>query len=109
MIGRGEVRAETKALSQVERRILRSLGVRIGAFSLYMPGLLRPKARTLAQAIACRQAPGWRPPTDALSPMPAQKPEAWALGAYGLRAVRDLAVPVEALERLDELLRAGVP
>jgi ATP-dependent RNA helicase SUPV3L1/SUV3 len=30
------------------------------------------------------------------------------LSAHGLRAVRGLAVPVERLERLDELLRAGV-
>ncbi|HEX2816431.1 MAG TPA: phosphonate-binding protein, partial [Phenylobacterium sp.] len=29
------------------------------------------------------------------------------LAAFGLRAVRSLAVPVEQLERLDDLLRAG--
>ncbi|WP_296596437.1 helicase-related protein, partial [Phenylobacterium sp.] len=44
VLDRAEVAADTRALSQVERRMLRSLGVRIGAFSLYLPGLLRPEA-----------------------------------------------------------------
>ena len=87
-------------------RALRSLGVRIGAFSLYMPALLRPEARALAQAILARAAGGWRPPADQLSRLPAATPPARVLAAYGLRAVRGLAVPVEQLERLDEALRA---
>src|SRR5581483_6260488 len=42
LLDRAAVRAEVRALSQQERRTLRSLGVRIGAFSLFMPGLLKP-------------------------------------------------------------------
>jgi ATP-dependent RNA helicase SUPV3L1/SUV3 len=105
VLDRAEVREETRALSQVERRMLRSLGVRIGAFSIYMPGLLKPDARALTQAIACREAPGWCPPGTALSRLPEPRPTARALSAYGLRAVRGYAAPVEQLERLDELLR----
>jgi ATP-dependent RNA helicase SUPV3L1/SUV3 len=108
VLDRAEVRSETRALSQVERRTLRSLGVRIGAFSLFLPALLKPEARALLQAVTVREAPEWRPPNETLSRLPEPAPAARALSAYGLRAVRSLAVPVEQLERLDELLRAGV-
>jgi ATP-dependent RNA helicase SUPV3L1/SUV3 len=107
VLDRGAVRGEVKALSQQERRTLRSLGVKIGAFSLYMPGLLKPAARTLTQAFAARGADPWRPPPDEVSVLPVQTPAPRTLAAFGLRAVRGLAVPVEQLERLDELLRAA--
>jgi ATP-dependent RNA helicase SUPV3L1/SUV3 len=108
VLDRAAVRAETKALSQVERRVLRSLGVRIGAFSLFLPGLLKPDARALAQAIVARETPDWRPPPSGIGTTPEPAPSARTLSAYGLRAVRGHAVPVEQLERLDELLRSGV-
>jgi ATP-dependent RNA helicase SUPV3L1/SUV3 len=107
VLDRAEVREETRALSQVERRALRSLGVRIGTFSLYLPGLLRPEARALAQALVERETGGWRPPAGAVSPLPEPPPPARVLAAYGLRAVRRLAAPVEQLERLEELLAKG--
>ncbi len=106
VLDRAEVREETRALSQVERRVLRGLGVRIGAFSLFMPGLLKPGARALAQAIAIRETPGWRPTAGAVSKAP-ENVSPRTLSAHGQRLVRDLAVPVEQLERLDELMRAG--
>ena len=108
VLDRAQVRAEARALSQVERRMLRGLGVKLGAFSVYMPALLRPDARALTQALAARDVPSWRPAADKPSRLPAQTPSPRALAAFGLRAVRAWAVPVEQLERLDELLRAGV-
>jgi ATP-dependent RNA helicase SUPV3L1/SUV3 len=72
-----------------------------------MPGLLEPDARALTQTLAAREAGGWRPPADAVAPLPAQVPPPRALAAFGLRAVRGLAVPVAQLEQLDELLRAA--
>jgi ATP-dependent RNA helicase SUPV3L1/SUV3 len=108
VLDRADVREEIKALSQVERRALRGLGVRIGAFSIYLPALLKPDARALTQALALRETPHWRPAGGGLSRLPQPAPAARALSAYGLRAVRGLAVPVEQLERLDELLREGV-
>ncbi|WP_372784561.1 helicase-related protein [Phenylobacterium sp.] len=108
VLDRAQVRAETRTLSQVERRMLRGLGVKLGAFSVYMPGLLRPEARALTQALAAREVPGWRPAADKPSRLPAQAPSPRALAAFGLRAVGGLAAPVEQLERLDELLRTGV-
>ncbi len=104
VLDRRLVETDLKALSQAERRSLRMLGVRIGAFSLYMPGLLTPEGLAFAQAMA---GGAWRPPVQALSRLPVPAPSARAMAARGLRAVGSLAAPVEQLERLDELLRAG--
>ena len=106
VLERAQVRAEIKALSQVERRMLRSFGVRLGAFSLFLPALLKPQARSLAQAFAARETPDWKPRADGPSPLPAGAAPR-SLSAHGLLAAGGLAVPVEQLERLDELLRAA--
>jgi ATP-dependent RNA helicase SUPV3L1/SUV3 len=106
ILDRAQVRAEVKALSQVERRALRGLGVRIGAFALFMPGLLKREALALAQALAARETLDWRPAAEGPSPLPVGV-QCRALSAYGLMAVGGLAVPVLALERLDEFLRAA--
>ena len=79
--------------------------MKIGAFSIFLPSLLSPRARLFHAAFAGDQA--WRPPHDRLSPLPSPSPGARALSAYGLRAVGKFAAPVEALEQLDELLRAA--
>jgi ATP-dependent RNA helicase SUPV3L1/SUV3 len=107
VLDRAEVRGEIKALSPAERRALRGLGVRIGAFSVWLPALMKPQARMLTQALALREAPHWRPSATALNPLPQPAPSPRAMSAYGLRAVRGYAAPVEQLERLDELLRGG--
>jgi ATP-dependent RNA helicase SUPV3L1/SUV3 len=107
IMDRRVVEAEIRALSQGERRALKSLGVRFGAFSLFLPELLRPEARDFARAFANLAAPDWRPKADAPTPLPDPAPPATALAAWGLRAVAGLAVPVEALERLDALIRAA--
>ncbi len=104
LLDRRVVEADLKALSQAERRSLRSLGVRIGAFSLFMPGLLEPEALAFAQAMV---GGAWRPPLDALSRLPTPAPDPRVLAARGLRAVGAFAAPVAQLEALDELLRAG--
>jgi ATP-dependent RNA helicase SUPV3L1/SUV3 len=106
VIDRQPVRAEAKALSPVERRTLKSFGVRLGAFSLYLPALLKPSAQALLQAFARLEAPDLR--TSATpAPLPSPAPSAVALAAFGQRAVGRHAVSVEQLERLDELLRAA--
>ena len=104
LIDRKPVETDLKALSQAERRSLRELGVRIGAFSLYMPSLLRPEALAFAAAMTRGD---WRPATDAISRLPSPAPDGRALAARGLRAVGGLAVPALRLELLDEKLRAG--
>ena len=108
VLDRVQVRAEARALSQVERRALKALGVRLGAFSLYLPALLRPDAAALLRIFAIRETPHWRPAADGPSPLPHSRPPPAALAAFGLRAVGRLAVPVEQLERLDALMRSAV-
>ena len=44
--------ARIRLLSRNERRTLKALGVRFGAFSLYLPSLLEPEAQVLAFAYA---------------------------------------------------------
>ncbi|HQR88420.1 MAG TPA: phosphonate-binding protein, partial [Caulobacter sp.] len=94
---------ELKALSQAERRTLKSLGVRIGAFSLYLPAMLRPEAIACARALS---PGGWRGDVSRLAALPSPAPSARELAASGLRAVGGFTAPVEMLEKLDDLLRA---
>jgi ATP-dependent RNA helicase SUPV3L1/SUV3 len=107
LIDRRAVEADVRALSQAERRALKGLGVRFGAFSLFIPALLTPEARAFSAAFAALAAPDWRPGADHPSPLPAPVPPPAALAALGLRAVAGLVVPVEALEALDAALRAA--
>jgi ATP-dependent RNA helicase SUPV3L1/SUV3 len=107
VIDRRDVEAEVRALSQVERRMLRSLGVRFGAFSLFLPELLLPPARDFARAFARLAAPDWSPPLGEPSVLPDPAPPASALAAFGLRAVGGVAAPIEQLETLDSLIRAA--
>jgi ATP-dependent RNA helicase SUPV3L1/SUV3 len=110
-IARMGVELDVAALSKAERRALRRLGVRIGAFSLCLPAQLAPDARALAGAFAALADPDW--PASAPGPTSPPRrladpaPPARALGLRGLVAVGEWAVPVESLERLDAILRGG--
>jgi ATP-dependent RNA helicase SUPV3L1/SUV3 len=98
------VDTDLKAMSQAERRTLKALGARIGAFSLFLPSVLRDEARACARALA----PGaWRGESERLALAPDPAPDARTLAANGLRLVGKHVVPVEMLERLDALLREG--
>ncbi len=109
VLDRREVEAQVRALSQNERRALRALGARFGAFSVYLPALLTPEAQGISAAFANLAAPKWRPAADALAPLPEPPPRTEALALRGLRAVGAFAVAVDALERLDALARAALP
>ena len=102
VLDKREVDGELKAMSQAERRALKALGVRIGAFSLFLPAILTAEARACARALT---PGGWRGDPDRLAPLPTPLPSARALAANGLRLVGNHLAPVLALERLDELLR----
>ena len=107
VLDRQTVEGEVRALSQDERRALKMLGVRFGAFSLFLPALLRPETRAFSAAFAELALPGWRPSADGLSLSPNPIPPPAALAYRGLRIVGALTAPVEALERLDALIRAA--
>jgi ATP-dependent RNA helicase SUPV3L1/SUV3 len=98
------VDTDLKAMSQAERRNLKALGVRIGAFSLFLPSVLRDEALATARALTLG---GWRGQSERLAAAPSPTPDARALAANGLRLVGKFVAPVEMLERLDALLREG--
>jgi ATP-dependent RNA helicase SUPV3L1/SUV3 len=106
VLTRASVEAELKSLSQGERRAIRSLGVAIGAHALYLPELVGP-ARVFAQPFALAAAPNWSPAETMVAALPSPAPPARALSLRGLVGVGALAVPIEQLERLDELMRGA--
>jgi ATP-dependent RNA helicase SUPV3L1/SUV3 len=98
-----------RLLSRNERRTLKALGVRFGAFSLYLPSLLESQAQVLAFAYAELASASWRPDPGSLNPLPGPAPRPQALALRGLRAVGQFAAPIADLERLDALARAAWP
>lgn len=94
LIDRRDVERDLHALSQVERRTLRSFAVRVGVHSVWLPGLQKPRARAFAQAFVS---------TGPQAAAPSLPLSARALSALGLRSVGSWLVPVEALERMAEL------
>lgn len=105
IIDRAEIAGEVAALSQAERRTLRELGLRFGAHSLFLPALLKPAARMHLMAFAAVDAPHWRPAPGQPLRLPDPPPSPQVLAAHGLRVAGRWAVPVEALEQLDGLMR----
>ena len=97
LIDRAEVERDLHALSPAERRTLRTFAVRMGNHSVWLPDILKPRARALALAFVAYQP--FRPQAEGLTLLPDPPPTARTLSAFGLRAVGRWAVPVEALER----------
>jgi ATP-dependent RNA helicase SUPV3L1/SUV3 len=88
VIDRRAVEPDLSSLSQAERRALRALGVRIGAFCLWLPGQIDPAAASLAAAFAAAT-----PGSERLH------------GLMGLARIGPLALEPAALERLAEAVR----
>jgi ATP-dependent RNA helicase SUPV3L1/SUV3 len=108
-LDRRAAEARIRLLSRNERRTLKALGVRFGAFSLYLPSLLEPKGQLLAFAYADLASPAWRPDARTLNPLPRPIPRPQALALRGLCAVGQFAAPIAELERLDALARVAWP
>ncbi|AWM76791.1 helicase-related protein [Phenylobacterium parvum] len=104
LLDRAEVREEAAALSPAERRSLRTLGVRLGAFSVFLPELPSPEALDLVRAVLAPGRPPPRPGRLARGQDAAPKP---VLAAAGLRRAGDLLVEASRLEALDGALRAA--
>ncbi|HEX9168507.1 MAG TPA: helicase-related protein, partial [Roseiarcus sp.] len=101
--------ARIRTLSRHERRMLKGLGVRFGAFTLYLPSLLTAEAHLIGVTYAELAHPGWRPEAGALTLLPHPAPPPEALSLRGFRAVGGFAAPIADLERLDALARAALP
>jgi ATP-dependent RNA helicase SUPV3L1/SUV3 len=92
VIDRRQVEADLRLLSQAERRALRALGVRIGAFCLFLPSQLTPEAASFAVAIAAGRR---------------GEPDRKLQGLMGLARIGAFAFPATELERLAESVRAA--
>jgi ATP-dependent RNA helicase SUPV3L1/SUV3 len=101
-IDRRLVERDLAVLSRGERRDLRSLGVRIGAFALHLAETTAHHG--VALAFAALAQPDWRPPSTAPSAIPGTGVAPRALGLRGLIAVGAMAVPATDLQRLSILL-----
>ncbi|HYC74399.1 helicase-related protein [Brevundimonas sp.] len=100
VIDRRDVERDLAALSQVERRTLKSFGVRLGAHSVWLPALLKGRGASVAQAFVAGEP--FRPGPKALTVLPEATPSPRLLSAFGLRAVGRVAAGVEMLESLAE-------
>ena len=119
VLERGRVAQEVKALDQNARGMLRKLGVRFGAYYIYIPSLVKPAIRVLAtQLWALRQ--GASPDGVGLQEIPQMaasgRTSFLADGAVpketyriaGFRLCGDRAVRVDIVERLADLIRPAV-
>ncbi|OYX31511.1 MAG: phosphonate-binding protein [Brevundimonas subvibrioides] len=105
VIDRREVERDLAALSHAERRTLKTFAVRVGVHSVWLPGVLKPRGRALAQAFVADEP--FHPRAEGLTVIPDPPPSPRALSAHGLRAIGRVAAPVETLERLAEHRRTA--
>ena len=117
VLERDRVRVQVKNLDQSARAALRKLGVRFGAFYIYLPALLKPGARTLCSQLWSLRR-GTEPGAERLlafaaagrTSFPAEAPlgpETYRVA--GFRLCGDRVVRVDIVERLTDLIRAAIP
>ena len=118
VINRREIADEVKALDQDTRAGLRKLGVRFGAYHLFVPALLKPAPAGLITTLwalfhDARDEPGFGDVVAALAAGrtsvvtdPAYKADFYRLA--GFRVLGRRAVRVDILERLADLIRPAV-
>jgi ATP-dependent RNA helicase SUPV3L1/SUV3 len=120
VLERERVKAQVKALDQNARGALRKMGVRFGAFYVYVPVLLKPASRTLCTQLwallrgdAERETIAERLLHFASSGRTSFAVEPPASGEVyrvaGFRICGDRAVRVDIVERLTDLIRAALP
>jgi ATP-dependent RNA helicase SUPV3L1/SUV3 len=118
VLERSKVAEEMKTLDQEGRAGLRQLGIRFGAFHLYVPALLKPAPRALAaQLWALKHGNPETAGLDDISHLassgrtsfPANKEIPKGLyRAAGYRVCGERAVRVDILERLADLIRPAI-
>ena len=118
VLERAKVGEEMKALDQEGRAALRLLGVRFGAFHLYLPALLKPAPRALAaQLWALKHGGPELSGLDDIAHLAASGRTSFPVdkavpkGLYraaGYRVCGERAVRVDILERLADLIRPAI-
>ncbi len=118
VLERAKVGEEMKALDQEGRAALRQLGIRFGAFHLYVPALLKPAPRALAaQLWALKHGGPEQVGLDDIAHLAASGRTSFPVdkavpkGLYraaGYRVCGERAVRVDILERLADLIRPAI-
>lgn len=118
VLERAKVGEEMKALDQEGRAALRQLGLRFGAFHLYLPALLKPAPRALAaQLWALKHGGPELSGLDDIAHLAASGRTSFPVdkavpkGLYraaGYRVCGERAVRVDILERLADLIRPAI-
>ncbi len=118
LIQRREVAEEVRALDQEARAALRRLGVRFGAYHIFVPALVKPGPANLLTLLWAlekdgRDKPGFGEVTQLLATgrtsavvNPEFDPAFYALAGYRILGRR--AVRVDILERLADLIRPAL-
>jgi ATP-dependent RNA helicase SUPV3L1/SUV3 len=108
-VSRQSVTRELRAVAQADRAPLRRLGVRFGAFSIFLPVLVKPAAARLKALLwAVHQGMTEIPPPPAagLTSLPSDPSvPAGFYEAAGFRLCGPRAVRIDMLERLGEIIR----
>jgi ATP-dependent RNA helicase SUPV3L1/SUV3 len=108
-VSRQSVTRELRAVAQADRTPLRRLGVRFGAFSIFLPALVKPAAarlKALLWAVHQGMTEIPPPPPAGLTSLPADPSvPAGFYEAAGFRLCGPRAVRIDMLERLGEIIR----
>jgi ATP-dependent RNA helicase SUPV3L1/SUV3 len=119
VLERSRVAEEMKALPQEARGALRKLGIRFGAYHLYLPALLKPAPRALATQLWALQNGGLESVKglDDVAHLASSGRTSFAADlqvnralyrAAGFRVCGERAVRVDILERLADLIRPAI-
>jgi len=103
---RREAEEYVRALYRAERKALRDLGVRFGAYTIYVEDLVAPEGAWIREIFAALAAPHWRP-VAGLAALPRENLPPQALTYRGLRRLAGVAAPIAALERIGDIARAA--
>jgi ATP-dependent RNA helicase SUPV3L1/SUV3 len=117
VLERGRVAQDVKSLDQNARGALRKMGVRFGAYYIYLPLLVKPAVRALATQLWALRQGGSAAGLDELPQFAASgrtsflADTAISRDTYriaGFRLCEDRAVRVDIVERLADLIRPAV-
>ncbi len=119
VLERSRVAEEMKSLDQAARGVLRKLGLRFGAYHIYLPQLLKPAPRALAAQLWALRHGGVEVvkgldevpflAASGRTSFPADKDVPKGLyRAAGFRVCGERAVRVDILERLADLIRPAI-
>ncbi len=119
VLERARVTEEVKGLDQTARGVLRKLGLRFGAYHIYLPALLKPAPRALASQLWALSHGGLETvrgldqvphlAASGRTSFPADKDVPKGLyRAAGFRVCGERAVRVDILERLADLIRPAI-